>query len=70
MKEKETHRRDTHRLMSAAIAGLAASLYSDLADNPPADFTEKDIARHREAAKRARKNHQELMELSRKGGAE
>ena len=67
MKEKEIYR--SHRIAAAAIAGIAELMLSDLADNPPADFTEKEIAQHREAAQRARKNRQELMELSRKGGA-
>lgn len=65
---KEITRRDTCRAQAIAVTGLIELLMSDLADNPPEDFTEEDIARHREVARKARENRNELMGLSEKGG--
>lgn len=70
MKEKETYRRHSDRLMGAALAGIMELLMLDLADNPPEDFTEEDIARHREAARKARESHNKLLGLTEKGGAQ
>ena len=69
MKGEETYRRHSDRLKSAALAGIMELLMSDLADNPPEDFTEEDIARHREAARRARESHNKLLRLTEKGGS-
>lgn len=68
MKEKETYRRHSDRLMGAALAGIMELLMLDIADNPPEDFTEEDIARHREAARKARESHNKLLGLTEKGG--
>ncbi len=67
---KEITRRDTCRAQAIAVTGLIELLMSDLADNPPEDFTEEDIARHREVARKARENRNELMGLSEKGGGQ
>lgn len=64
----KSNNHDSFRLMSAAVAGLMESLMSDLADNPPEDFTEEDIFRHKEAARKARESRNKLLGLTEKGG--
>lgn len=67
MKRVKTNRLDSCRTRAAALAGLMDLLMSDIADNPPEDFTEEDIARHREAARKARESRNELLGLTEKG---
>lgn len=68
MKEKENYRRHSDRLMGAALAGIMELLMLDIADNPPEDFTDEDIARHREVARKARESRDKLLGLAEKGG--
>lgn len=65
MEQKE---KEGWNLIAASVAGLMESLMSDLADNPPEGFTEEDIARHKEAARDARKRRNKLLGLTEKGG--
>lgn len=69
MKGKENNSLNTCRMRAAAIAGLTELLMSDLANNPPEDFTEEEVAKHREVAQKAHENRNQLLELSEKGGA-
>lgn len=68
MKDIFNRRAAEHRIMAAAVAGLMESLMSDLADNPPEDFTEEDIARHREVAQTAKEHRNRLIGLRREEG--
>lgn len=69
MKERFNHRAAEYRLMAIAVAGLMESLMSDLAENPPEDFTEEEIERHRKAAQDAKEQRARLI-LGMKGGGD